>query len=131
MAHLNEDLLRKVYATFARGDLTALLGLFSEDFQWHMAGDFPLAGEYKGHDEVKGLFQKLFELLGADGFLQLEPEQICADDEYVMSLVRYNGRRGDKVLDMRNVHVWRVEQGKVSEYWFHPEDLHAVERFWS
>ncbi len=129
--HRNEDLLRKVYVAFATGDLATLVGLFTDDFEWHMAGQFPLAGDYKGAEEVKGLFSKIFELLGPDGSLQLDPEEILANDDYAMALVHYIGRRGDKVLDMRNIHVWRVAGGELAEYWFHPRDLRAVETFWS
>lgn len=131
MAHPNEDLLRKAYSAFATGDIAALFGLFAEDFQWHMAGQFPLAGDREGVDEIKGLFGKIFQLLGPEGIFELEPEEILANDKYAVSLVHYKGRRGDKVLDMRNVHVWRVNEGKLAEYWFHPSDLRAVERFWS
>lgn len=129
--HRNEDLLRKVYAAFATGDLAALFALFAEDFEWHMAGQFPLAGDYKGAEEVKGLFGKIFQLLGPDGSLQLAPEEILANDDYAVALVHYIGRRGDKALDMRNIHVWRVAGGELAEYWFHPRDLRAVEIFWS
>lgn len=130
-AQVNEALLQKAYAAFAMGDVAALFALFADDFQWHMAGQFPLAGDYNGIEEVQGLFGTIFALLGPDGSLQLEPEVIVASGQYAMTLVHYNGRRGDKILDMRNVHVWRVAQGKLAEYWFHPADLHAVERFWS
>lgn len=130
-AHSNEALLRQAYAAFAIGDIAALFALFADDFQWHMAGQFALAGDYKGVEEVKGLFGTIFELLGPDGILELEPEEILVSGEYAVSLVHYTGRRGDKALNMRNVHVWRVTAGKLAEYWFHPADLRAVERFWS
>jgi uncharacterized protein len=132
MGQSNEDLIRQVYTTFGAGDIAGFFELLTDDFEWHMAGQFPLAGDYRGTDEMAGLFAKIFELLGPNGTLLLEPEHIFTNDEYAVGLIRYKARRGDdKAMDMRNVHVWRVRDGKVAEYWFHPSDLHVVESFWN
>lgn len=131
MGHRNEELLRAGYAAFARGDLDAVFELFSPDIEWHVPGEFPLAGDYKGTEEVRRFFGRLFELLGADGSLQLEPKDILANDEHAVSLMHYQGRRGERTLDTTIVHVWRVDDGQLAEYRAYPKDLHIVEDFWS
>lgn len=131
MGHPNEELLRAGYAAFARGDVDAVLESFSPDIEWHVPGNYPLAGDYKGIDEVRGFFGALFELLGPDGSLQLEPKDILANDEHAVSLMYYQARRGNRTLDTIIVHVWRVDGGKLAEYRAYPQDLHVVEEFWS
>jgi hypothetical protein len=78
------------------------------------------------------LLRAYYSAVDPNGTLLLEPEHIFTNDEYAVGLIRYKARRGDdKAMDMRNVHVWRVRDGKVAEYWFHPSDLHVVESFWN
>ena len=45
------------FAAFGRGDIQGLLGLLSEDVEWHIPGEgLPLAGTYRGRDAVGQFF---------------------------------------------------------------------------
>jgi len=129
MSHPNEELLRNGYAAFEKGDLDTLRGLFTDDIVWHSPGRSPLAGDYRGIDEVFGLFGKVFELSG--GTFRNEIHDILADDEHAVALVSATGERNGKTLNDKQAHVFHVRDGKVTEFWLQPGDLYANDDFWS
>jgi ketosteroid isomerase-like protein len=128
MAHPNEELVRKGYGAFAKGDLNTLGELFADDIQWHTPGQNQLAGDLKGKDEVFGQFAKIAELTG--GNFSLEIHAVLADDEHAVALVVARGERDGKKIEDRQVHVFHVKGGKVTEFWGHPTDQRAIDDFW-
>lgn len=126
--HPDAELLRQAYAAFSRGDLDAVGSLFDTAIEWHVSGG-PLAGTYKGTQEVFGFFGQLFERSG--GTFRLEIHDLLANDEHVVVLVRERAEREGRVLDVNVVHVWHVRGGKAAEFWGIPADVGAVERFWA
>ena len=65
----------------------------------------------------------------AIGVSKLEVHDLLANDEHGMALVRVTGQMEDKTLDQNVVHVWHVENGKLTEFWSHPLDLYAFDEF--
>ena len=97
MSHPNEDLIRKGYAAFLSGDMATLSDLFADDVVWHAPGRNPLAGTYRGKEEVFSSFQKVFELTG--GTFKLDIHTVLADDEHAVILARVTAERDGKKLD--------------------------------
>ncbi|CAN5840513.1 hypothetical protein BH23CHL8_BH23CHL8_13570 [soil metagenome] len=52
MAHPNEELLRRVFDTFRRGDRDAVAAMFAEDAAFSYPGPGALHGEYRGRAEI-------------------------------------------------------------------------------
>jgi ketosteroid isomerase-like protein len=129
MAHANEELLRRGYDAFAKGDIPTVMGLFDENIVWHVGGRSPLAGDYKGHEEVMGFFGKIVELSG--GTFSIELHDVLANDEHAVALVRARAERNGRRLDTTEVDVFHVSNGKVTEFWAAPTDLYAEDEFWS
>lgn len=129
MAHPNEDLMRRGYEAFGKGDMATIAELFADDIVWHAPGKSPLSGDYKGLDSVLALFGKTAELSG--GTLKLEVHDILANDEHGVALLRGTAQRGGKSLDNNSVQVFHIRDGKVVETWFHPGDQAANDEFWS
>ncbi len=129
MAHLNEDLLRRGYDAFGKGDMAAIAELFADDIVWHVPGNNQLAGDYRGRDSVLAFFGKIAELTG--GTLKLEVHDILANDEHGVALTRGSAQRGGKSLDNNGVQVFHIRDGKAIESWMHPGDQAATDEFWS
>ena len=129
--HPNVDRLRRGYAAFAGGDLDTLRNeIFAEDVVFHVTGNNPLAGDYKGIDEVFGFFGRLVQETG--GTLKIELHDALANDEHAVGLVRISGERNGKSLAQNVVHVYHANpDGKVTEQWSFPENSAAVDEFWS
>jgi len=129
MAHPNEELLRRGFEAFGRGDMATIAELFADDVVWHAPGNNPLAGDYKGRDSVLTLFGKFAELSG--GTLKVEVHDILANDEHGVALTHSTAQRGGKSLDDNGVQVFHIRDRKAVESWFHPGDQAASDAFWS
>jgi ketosteroid isomerase-like protein len=127
--HPNVALLRKGYAAYDSGDLDTINELFADDVVWHVAGRSPIAGDYKGKDQVFGFFGKLMEL--SDGTSKLEIHDILANDEHGVVIVTGSAQRNGTSLSGQDVHVFHINDGKVVEFWDSPVDQYAADEFWS
>jgi ketosteroid isomerase-like protein len=129
MGHPNEDALRKGYDAFGRGDIETVMGLFTDDIQWHVPGDSQISGEYSGKEGVGTFFGKLMEL--SDGTFRVDVHDVLANDEHGVGLVVLRAERNGKTLAVNDAHVWHVANGKFSEFWSCVFDLEALNTFWS
>lgn len=129
-AQSNAELLRTGYEAFAAGDVPAVLAIFAADITFQIPGRNPVAGDYTGHDEVVGFFQKLGE--GSDGTFTITVQDILDNgDETVVALVTHLAQRDDAELDLPAVHVWQVQDGKCTSHVSYVRDVHAWDAFWS
>jgi ketosteroid isomerase-like protein len=128
MGHPNEDLTRKGYEAFGKGDMQTVSDLFADDIVWHVPGRSSLSGDYKGKDQVFGLFARLVELTG--GTFRLELHDVLANDDHAVVLAESHAEREGRVLNDRGVNVLHLSDGKVTEFWGHAGDTYAVDEFW-
>jgi ketosteroid isomerase-like protein len=129
MAHPNEDLARQGYEAFARADMQQVSEFLADDVVWHVGGRGPLAGDYRGKEEVLGFLVKTMELTG--GTFRLDIHDILANDEHAVVLVVARAEREGRTLEDRQVHVQHVKDGRVVEFWTHPGDQYAIDEFLS
>ena len=128
MRHSNEDLLRQAYGAQARGDLDSYLRLLSDDFVLHIPGSSRIAGEYRGSEEMRRHFREIAELSG--GTFRTEIHDVLASEDHAVGLVAAHAEREGRRVDLPRVHVWHVQEGKLSELWLHPADQHAFDEYW-
>lgn len=129
MSHSNAELLRSTYDAFARGDVPAVLAVFSEDITWQVPGRNPTSGHYTGHDEVLGFFNTLGER--SNGTFNLDVHDILDNGkDTVVALVTENAERNGARLASSTVHVWRVENGRLTSFQCFDDDDHEVDAFW-
>ena len=127
--HPNVALMRKGYKAFAEGDIATLNDLFADDIVWHVGGRSPLAGDYKGKQEVFTFFGKITELTG--GTFKLDIHDVLANDDHVVVLVNSSAKRNGKSLSDNGVHVFHVRDGKTVEFWGVESDQYAGDEFFS
>jgi ketosteroid isomerase-like protein len=126
----NAELLRRGYEDFVAGDVPAVLAIFAEDISWKIPGHNPVAGDYTGHDEVMGFFQKLGE--GSNGTFTITVQDILDnDDGTVVALVTHLAQRDDVELETPAVHVWQVDDGICTSHVSYVFDVHSWDAFWS
>jgi ketosteroid isomerase-like protein len=122
-------LVQSGYEAFGRGDIPGVVAVFSPEIQWHISGRSPMAGTYKGHEEVVGFFTQLMERTG--GTFSLEIHDFLASDDHVVVLTRETGQRDGKSLDNNVVHIWHLRDGKAVEFFGIPSDQYAQDDFWA
>lgn len=129
MAHPNEELIRRSFQAFSKGDMEAVAASFADDVVWHTPGRGLLAGDYRGRDQVLGMLVKQAELTG--GTFRAEGHDILANDEHAVLLAKVMAERGGKAWEDNGVVVFHIKNGKLSEAWLHPGDLYAGDDFFS
>jgi ketosteroid isomerase-like protein len=121
--------MRAGYEAFGKGDLDTLREQWAPDIVWHEGGHTDLAGTYQGVDAVFGYFGRLLEL--TEGSLRVEPRAFLADDTYGATPVTVTAHRGDRHLEVLNVHLARFEGDLVVEFWDTSTDEDTMDRFFA
>lgn len=128
--HPNAARLRKGYEAFKTQDLETISDLFADNIVWHVPGTSPLAGDYKGKEEVFGFFMKTAEL--SNGTFAIDIHDVLANDDHGVALVHVTGERDGKRLDQNQAHIFHMDSdGRATEFWNMAEDLASVDEFWS
>jgi ketosteroid isomerase-like protein len=130
MTHPNEQLLRDWFAAQAGADIAAMQAALADDVVWHVPGRNLLSRDYRGKAEVFGFFAKARELSG--GTVRVELLETLPGDTHAIALVRVHAEREGKKLDGElQAFTFRIEDGRIAEFWFLVEDRYAVDAFWS
>jgi uncharacterized protein len=129
--HPNVALLRKGYDAIAQGDLLSVLQLFAENGVMHVGGTGPLSGDHQGREAIGEAFAGLFEWTG--GTVRLQVGEIVADDQHAVATVRETARRASDglLLDVSEVHLFRMVNGAAAEFWDLPTDRDAHDAFFA
>jgi ketosteroid isomerase-like protein len=127
MAHPNEELVRKGFEAFAKGDVDTLRALFDPDAVWHAPGRSPLSGDHRGVDDILDFFARTMELTA--GTFRVELHDVVANDEHAVAMYVARGEREGKTLEDKSVLVSHVRNGTFTETWQYSEDQYAVDEF--
>ena len=128
-ASANEKLIREGYGAFKTGDLQAVQAMFRDDVTWYAGRAGQLSGEHAGWPAVQDFFIKTMEL--SDWSFAIEVLDVLAGDTRAAVYVRQTARRGDLVLDDRQVHLFEIDaDGKVAHVHQYVGDFEATSRFW-
>jgi hypothetical protein len=126
--HPNVALLRRAEEAFSSGNVEVLGDLLADDILVHAPGNGPLSGEYQGRDAIFAHNRRIFELSG--GTYENEAHDILASDQHGVILQRNRARREGRSLDVREVLVMHLREGKIVEVWEMYDDQQAYDEFW-
>ena len=129
MGESNAAIIRKAYEAFAQGNIPAVFAAFDASIIWQVPGHSPLSGDYTGHDQIGGFFQRTMELSG--GAFSMDAHHVLAEDDLVVVLVTVNAQRNGVSASFPEVHVWRMKNGKAIEFREYQGDEQREDRFWS
>lgn len=124
MAHPNIDLMRQADEAMARGDIEEFFAYYADDAVFHVPGTSRLSGDFAGLEQITGLFGQFMEAMGEYSF---ENHAYLADDEHGVVLQRGKSVKDGQTKEWNEVFVLHFRDGKISEMWFIPLDLAAVE----
>jgi ketosteroid isomerase-like protein len=123
------DDIGRVFAAFAGGDVRALHEVIAEDAVWRVPGKTPVSREYRGRDEIFGLFRETRRL--TDGTYRSELRWALADGEHAVAVYRARGRRDTRELDIDQALLITLRDGRWHEVLALPTDPSAFEAFWA
>jgi ketosteroid isomerase-like protein len=97
--------------------------------QWHDPYPPPFGGDFDGVDAVvRGLFVAIENELEGSG---LNLHDVVANDRHAVALINWWASRDGRRMDSREVGVYHIEDGKVTEVWFITEDPQRATEFFS
>ena len=104
MAHPNEELVRRAYDAFSKGDVDTLRQVFADNTTFHEPGPNPVSGDYQGIDQVLGFFGTLAERSG--GTFRVALHDVVANDEHALGLHISEGEREGRRLHSQQTLVF-------------------------
>ena len=114
MADDNVEIVRGVYAAWARRDEESAFAAYAPDIEWDMnrLGYIDSREIRHGHDGIRNAFR---EILTAFQAVDLEPLEFTAQGEQVLVTVRERvvGRASGIDVDRLHYAVWRLRNGKI------------------
>lgn len=126
-----EQHVRALYAAFAAGDAEAYQAAFADDIVWHVPGDNPVSGAYRGRrayfETMPGRMAPLDEWRFTVGDVEVNER-----DRAALVAVRVTGARPGRRVDLDGHHMIRLdERGKIIEGWGFVADQAALDDFFS
>jgi uncharacterized protein len=117
-----------VFDAFRGGDPRVLFEVIAEDAVWRVPGTVQVAREYRGRAEIFGLFRDTRRL--TDGTYLSELRWALADGDRAVAVYRATGRRLGRELDIDQVLLIGLRDGRWHEVLALPTDPQAFEAFW-
>jgi ketosteroid isomerase-like protein len=117
VGHANEQVLRDLYAIFAKGDMEGFLAGCTDDVTFTVPGNAAVSGEF-----TKGTFLDLIapvmEL--SAGTFQEEVVDVFANDEHGVLLLRHTFTRAGQPREYLTAHIVTMRGAKISTWREYP-----------
>jgi ketosteroid isomerase-like protein len=124
----NEALVRAIFEAFAQKRGFALRHVFADDAVWTVPGNGSMAGTFNGREEIFAFLGRLPKETG--GTYASSLIDVLASDTRAAALYRASGERSGRRLELDQVLLFRIENGRVQEVLALPSDPPAFEAFW-
>lgn len=118
-----------MFDAFRGGDARALFEVIADDAVWEVPGSVSVARVYRGRDDIFELFRATRRL--TDGTYTSELRWALADRGHAVALYRASGRRRGRELDIDQVLLITLGDGRWQHVLALPTDPQAFEAFWS
>jgi ketosteroid isomerase-like protein len=120
MAHPNEEIVRKASDAFTARDYDTFLGYHHEDSVVHT----PQGETLRGHDAIRKNLEQLDSMFDAPS--ERTTHDILANDEHAIVLAKDRVTKDGKTVDIDQVVVIHLRDGKAAEVWVHLTDPQAM-----
>jgi uncharacterized protein len=112
-----------------RNDRAAARALLAQDARWHDPYPAPYGGDFVGADRiVRFLFDDLQTDIDDSG---LDLHDVAVGRDHVVTLVNWWASRKGRRMDGREVGIYHVRDGKITEVWFMTGDQRASNAFFT
>jgi ketosteroid isomerase-like protein len=124
-----EAFARAQSAMYRGGDRSDVRELLTPDVIWHVPGDSPIAGDYRGRDAVMDYFDRRRAIAG--GAMAIVSGERLVSDDVVVQLADGQVERDGKRLSWRTAGVYRMDGEHVAEAWLVPLESAAFDAIWT
>jgi ketosteroid isomerase-like protein len=129
MEQRNVEIARIGYKAFNEAHIEDAMETIDDDIVWHVGGDNPLSGDYKGKDAVLEFFAKFGQL--TEGTYEADIHDILASGDHTVVIGTSTATRHGRTHSSRFVDIIHpAGNGKAKEFWRFPEDQAADDQFY-
>jgi ketosteroid isomerase-like protein len=122
MARSIEQVIRDATAALDEGDVERFLSFHTDDAVVHIPGRSPLAGDHSGMEALRQLAQTQ-----AQAPTRTEIHDVLVGNEHAVMLGVVRGDLGGQEIEDREVLVFHVRDGLVSEVWVYSWDQYRFD----
>jgi ketosteroid isomerase-like protein len=123
----NIEIVRRFYAAGPADDDRDRLTFFAPDAVWHVPGDNPVAGPYRGAATIATEMPRRMAPLDR---WDIDVREVMGNDDLVVATVHVSGRRRGIAIETDGAHVFRLnDAGQVVEAWGFTEDQAGLDAF--
>jgi ketosteroid isomerase-like protein len=116
----NVETVWRFYRSGPADDDSGRVSMFARDAVWHVPGENPVAGDYRGVDAITQVIVSRMQPLTR---WEIEPHAVMANRDLVMASVRLRGERYGRAIACRGGHVFRFDpEGRIVEAWGFVDD---------
>jgi uncharacterized protein len=124
----NAETARKGYQAFNEGHIDEAMATIHDEILWHIGGDNPLTGEYRGKEAVMEMLARFGQLM--EGTYEADIHDILASEEHTVVLGTYTATRHGRTHSARFIDVIHpAPDGRAKEFWRFFDDLAAEDEF--
>jgi uncharacterized protein len=126
MSRAEIEAIRAVYEAAGKRDWDTAFTYAQPDFTLEAAPQNPIAGSYRGREQVRGFFE---ELWAAFESVSNEPDRFVelGDRVLVFLTVTFRPTDSDNTIQMRMNHLWTFEGGKAARCEVYTERAEALQ----
>ncbi len=125
-----EQRVRRMYDAFAASDIDTYRESFSPDIVWHVPGNNPVSGPYRGIQEY---FETMPARMAPLDEWRISPSTVLVNERDLTALVafRATGLRRGVAVDMGGYHLIRLdaEGQRIVEGWGFADNQDALDEF--
>lgn len=123
------DVFKAYNEGLIQGDFDAVFAVIADDIIWHQPGKNPLSGTVVGKDALGAHLAQFGQK--SNGTFRVLTNWVSENDNLVAANVTFQAERGDDILDMNGIDLFRIEDGLIREVWLFSSDQAEEDRYWA
>ena len=127
--HPNAALMERLFAAFGRRDGAALAAMFDHDVVWRVGGETPMSGEYQGWRQVVTFLRRTTS--ETEGTYRSSLVWAVGGEGCAAAVYRARGARNGSELDIDQLLLCDVSEGRITRATAIPFEPDAFTRFWA
>jgi ketosteroid isomerase-like protein len=121
------DVVASYFGALTAGRYAEAAELLDDNVLWRAPGRSPQAGERRGKAAVLAYYREVADLGGHD--LETEVGGLLGDDTHAVLWLTRTSQLMSRPLVVRECHLFRVENGKITEFTGYHHDQYAYDRW--
>jgi ketosteroid isomerase-like protein len=121
--------MKRLFGAFGRRDGAAVAAMFDHGVVWRVGGSTPMSGEYRGWRDVVEFLRRTTQ--ETDGTYRSSLLWAVGGDGHAAAVYRARGTRGGEQLDIDQLLLCDVVDGRITTATAIPYEPDAFSRFWS